>query len=147
MSRALAVLALCLVVNAHAGTVLISDARIHASPPTIRVLAGYMHIKNVSASEQTITGMASTQFQSVEIHKTEIRDDVARMLKQESLTLQAGEEVLLEPGGMHLMFINPAANLKSGDQVDLTLTLHNGETIPLTIDVINPGSAHRHEHH
>jgi copper(I)-binding protein len=59
------------------------------------------------------------------MHRTIIENDQARMVKQDSMTVNAGELLKFEPGGSHLMLFNPKKPLQSGDEIDLTLILEN----------------------
>jgi copper(I)-binding protein len=47
----------------------------------------------------------------------------------DSLTLPAGEEVALEPGGYHIMLIDLAEPIEEGDTVPVTLTFENAGEI------------------
>jgi copper(I)-binding protein len=46
-----------------------------------------------------------------------------------SLTLPAGEEVSLEPGGYHIMLIDLAKPIEEGDTVPVTLTFEKAGEI------------------
>lgn len=51
------------------------------------------------------------------------------------LTIPAGGEVALEPGGIHVMMLDLAAPLETGDTFDLTLNTDDGESITVSVEV------------
>lgn len=51
------------------------------------------------------------------------------------LTIPAGGEVTLEPGGLHVMMLDLAAPLETGDTFDLTLNTDDGESITVSVEV------------
>lgn len=53
----------------------------------------------------------------------------------ESLELPAGETVVLEPGGYHIMLIELVAPLESGEEIEVTLTFENGGERTITVPV------------
>ncbi|MGA1051031.1 MAG: copper chaperone PCu(A)C [Ilumatobacteraceae bacterium] len=53
----------------------------------------------------------------------------------DGLTLPAGETVVLEPGGYHIMLLDLAEPLEVGDEVELTLDLGTADDITLTVEV------------
>ncbi len=135
---------------AHAETLNVTEAWVREAPPTSAVNAAYMHIANPGTKEQVITGASSPQFDTVEIHRTEIVDGMARMLPQERLPIPAGGSVNLEPNGLHLMLIQAKQALKAGDHVEINLSLDSGATQKIDAEV-RPGMAegmdHSHHHH
>jgi periplasmic copper chaperone A len=58
-------------------------------------------------------------------------------MKQSSLSVEAREHVTLQPGGYHLMLMNPERIFKADDKVALQLHFSNGEVLHLTVPVRN----------
>ncbi|MCG8325991.1 MAG: copper chaperone PCu(A)C [Thiotrichales bacterium] len=142
----------CLVLMLLSNTVMsaqlqISGARIHEAPPAASVLAGYSEITNTSG-EAVVTGVFnSPDFARVELHETQIEGDIARMVKQDKLVLEAGETVTLQPGGMHFMFIEPVRKLRAGDRTTLIIRFSDGTEQTQAFEVIKAGAGHDHSHH
>lgn len=135
-----------------AETLRVSGAWVREGPPNAVVLAAYMRIENRSASDAVVVGTSSPQFQRVEIHRTEVRDGIARMLPQERLRIPAGAAIELQPGGLHLMLIQPAQRLESGAQVEIELQLDGGRRQQVAAEVRpaanSSGTDHsQHQHH
>ena len=134
--------------TADAGAPLeVSDARVPEAPPVATVLAGYMKITNRTADAVTIVAVRSSQFKHVEIHRTETRDGMARMVKQDAIEVAAGKSLELAPGGLHLMLIEPQQALRDGDIVALTVVLSNGQEVTVNAPVRRETAGHEHHHH
>lgn len=132
-----------------ADTLQVDDAWVRAGPPTAEVLAAYLRLRNTGDSARKIVAAESPAFERVEMHRTVIEDGMARMLPQSSLTVPAGGELVLEPGGYHLMLIQPNAPLKNDDKVELTLTDADDNRLSFTA-VVRPPQAmdeNDHQHH
>lgn len=109
-----------------ADSIIVYDSWIRSAPPNAKVLAAYMYIMNESAEPRSLTAVSSSSFEKVEMHRTELHDGMMRMVNQKQLHIPAGESLLLEPGGYHLMLIKPKSVPKAGDKVKLQLYFDNG---------------------
>lgn len=128
----------------------ISGAWIREAPPGQSVLAGYMKIRNDSDTPRRITAVKSAAFGSAEIHRTVMKDGMASMEAQAELVIPAMGSVVLEPGGLHLMLIDPHKSLRAGERVELALQIEPNLTQTVTAEVRRSGSAepgHSHHHH
>jgi copper(I)-binding protein len=119
-------------VIADTPSVIVRDAWIAEAPPVARVLACYMTIENPSDREQVLTRVTSPLFSDIEIHRTELRDGIARMWPESKLVILPKGKVVFQRGGYHLMLINPVRPLHAGDTVDLTLEFEKG--LKLTVN-------------
>ena len=120
---------------AHADGLTISKAWVREAPPTSAVNAAYMQIANPGAKDLAITGANSPQFETVEIHRTEIVEGVARMIPQERLPVPAGGSVSLEPNGLHIMLIQAKQPLHAGDHVEINLQVEGGTALKVDAEV------------
>ncbi len=133
--------------GAHAEALNVTGAWVREAPPTSAVNAAYMQIANPGATQQVITGARSAQFDSVEIHRTEIVDGMARMTPQDSLPVPANGSVTLEPNGLHLMLIQAKQPLQAGDHVMIDLLLDGGASVTVHAEVRSGGAVEDHSHH
>ncbi|MBI4842799.1 MAG: copper chaperone PCu(A)C [Nitrospirae bacterium] len=126
----------------------ITGAWVREAPPGMKMLAAYMVLKNSSDKDITLKEVASPQFDSVEMHRTEIEDGRSRMVKQDSILVKAGSSFLLSPGGYHLMLMGPKAELKEGDSVEFRLSFSDGGELSLAAPVKKDtgGGMHHMEH-
>ncbi len=121
----------------HAELPLITDARVPATPPGAKVAAGYLTVTNSADEPLILESVSSTSVPKVELHLTEIKNDVASMTEQDEITIPAGETLAFSHGGYHLMLMNLEESLMAGDVIDLTLQTSAGE-VELSMPVIEP---------
>ena len=111
------------------------DAWIRHLPPAVPVRAGYVVISNPSSRPVTIVAAASPAFARVEFHRSVERDGKLQMERVESVTIAPGARLAFEPGGLHLMLIEPRARLRPGDRVELELRTDDGRVLRLDMAV------------
>lgn len=123
-------------VNAFsADELMVHNAWVRSAPPSAKVLAAYMNIMNMSAENRALTGVSSRLCETVEMHKTEMHGSMMRMVPQEKLIIPAGGALTLEPGGFHLMLINPKSEVREGDRIDMELKFDDGSTLHVKMPV------------
>jgi copper(I)-binding protein len=111
--------------------------------------AGFMTIRNTGATPDRLVGGRSPVATAVELH-THVRDgDVMRMRPVTAIDLPAGQEVLLAPGGLHLMLIGLNAALQQGTRVPVTLVFERAGEVEVQLSVESagargPAQGHRH---
>ncbi|MBF0358344.1 MAG: copper chaperone PCu(A)C [Magnetococcales bacterium] len=106
---------------AMADGIKVEEAWVRAAPPSVKVLAAYMTIKNDGDTGKTIIGAHSPQFAKVEFHESLNLNGMATMIARDSLVIGAGSEVALKPGGYHMMLIGSQRMIHPGDKISLTL--------------------------
>ena len=131
----------------YGATLEVHDAWIREAPPTASVLATYMVISNTREAPAEITAIASPDFDHPELHRTVVESGVARMVPIKKLQIPAGERISLEPGGIHLMLINPQRPLREGDTVTLVIHCADGFSNTFTVPVIRAAGEVAHQHH
>lgn len=108
---------------------IILDPVVNATPPGAEVTAGYLTLINETSSEIVITGAYSPTIAKVEIHRSIIKDDVAKMELQDSVKLAPGATVKFEHGDYHLMLMALTKPLKEGQSVDIILSTSVGDML------------------
>ena len=99
--------------------------------------AAYMLLHNHSTEDDAFVGASSDVAGAVEIHLSQMKaDGTIEMIKQESVIIPADEGLELKPGSYHLMLIGLKQDLKTGDEITLTLHFKNHEDITLTAPVL-----------
>jgi copper(I)-binding protein len=63
------------------------------------------------------------------LHKSETVNGVDQMVHVDSVPVPAHQSVTFAPGGFHLMCMSPAASLKPGTTVPVTLSFKDGGTL------------------
>lgn len=110
------------------------DAWSPEAPPG-RMMAGFMELRNHSDEAIVLVDATSPQFGHVEIHTMVMEDGVMRMRRLDQLPIEPGDGVTLEPGGLHLMFIEPLGQMRLGDLIDVELIDEQGRSYPLQAEV------------
>ena len=105
----------------------VNDPWVREAPPTASVLGGYMVLSNTGGGDCVVVGVRAAEFERAMFHRTEEEDGATRMTHQEEVTVPAREQLVFEPGGFHVMLMQPAQPLKEGDLVQVTLVLDSGE--------------------
>lgn len=127
-----------------------SNAWSPEAPPVAPVMAGYVTIQNSSAQAVNITAASCSEFKHVEIHDMLEQDGMMRMIKQDSLTIPASGQVVLQRGGMHIMLMKPKRVIKAGEQLAVDFTTADGATYRVNFEVrqsVSSDDAHQHHHH
>jgi len=125
---------------------LVIDPVVNATPPGAKVTAGYLTLMNETNTEIVITGAYSPTISRVEIHRSFVKDDVAKMELQESVSLAPGGTVEFVHGGYHLMLMELTEPLAEGQSVDIILTTSVGDML-IEMPVQKIGTAmHKAQH-
>lgn len=117
----------------------ITDAWVRQVPPAARMTAGYLRVANPGPEELVIVGAESSVFGSIEMHGTIMEDGVARMRHQDTVTVGPGEVVSFEPGGLHLMLMQPLDGIPTSGEIAITLLLADGGRLEFSAPVGQPG--------
>lgn len=110
-----------------ASSITLTDTWVKAVPDGMTAVFGT--VTNSADRDITITAANSDAASAVELH--EVVDDVMRPVEG-GLTVAAGESLMLQPGGYHLMLMGITAPIVPGDEIAVTLTLSDGSTVGFT---------------
>jgi len=122
-------------------------AWVRAVPPTSTVTAAYMNIHNASQADIALLSGSTKAFKTVELHQTVFEGELAKMVKQEKITIPAQGMTELKPGDYHIMLIDRQVDLKVGDMVELTLQFSDESTQTLNIEVKQADMPMMHHKH
>ena len=114
----------------------IRDPWIKNLPPSVPVRAGYMTIHNPQTKAVSVVSLRSDAFASIEIHQTVEQDGMMRMEQLPSLKIESNSSVQLEPGGLHLMMMNPSEPTQPGDLLEIIIVLDDGSEQKVKMQVI-----------
>jgi len=117
-----------------------------ATPPGVKVAAGYLVIVNRSASADRLVGASSPAAARVETHVSEKQGDVLRMREVKGYEIPAQGSFELKPGGAHLMLVDIKRPFKDGEKVPLVLRFQNGGEVKAELQVKALGAAKAHGH-
>jgi len=89
------------ILSADMALLVAEQPRAMQPPPGASVAAGFMTLSNHSDQDVVITGASSAAFERIEIHESVIENDVAKMIRQDALTVPAKGEIELTHGSYH----------------------------------------------
>jgi periplasmic copper chaperone A len=93
------------------------------------MLVGFGRLENHCPNAVAITGARSGAFGDVSLHRTSVVDGISRMRPVASLPIAANGAATLQPGGLHLMLMQPASALKPGATVQIVFRLQDGREV------------------
>lgn len=109
--------------------VALTNGVVRAKGTDVEMTAIFGTLTNASDEDVQIVGIdTDLEDGSHEIH--EVVDGVMQE-KEEPLTIPAGQDHVLEPGGDHFMIMDHAADIPAGDVVSVTIELADGDVIEL----------------
>ncbi|MFZ9667579.1 MAG: copper chaperone PCu(A)C [Steroidobacteraceae bacterium] len=107
-----------------------------ASAPGQTVGGGFMTILHQGATEDRLVSATTPIARDVQIHTMNMDGGVMRMRPIEGgLAIPAGGRVVLQPGGLHLMFMELSAPLVAGSSFPVTLRFANAGDIKVEFNV------------
>jgi periplasmic copper chaperone A len=77
----------------------------------------------------------------VEFHEHSMSNGVMTMRQLDSIEVKPGAFVQLLPGGLHIMLFDLKRPLKAGDSFPLTLKLADGESVTVSVPVLDATAA------
>lgn len=98
--------------------------------------AAYMVIQNTGDGTDRLLSISADFSDMLEIHETQVVDDIARMVPQENgVEITANSTVEFRQGGLHVMIMQLEEELTAGEDVELTLTFENAGEIKISATV------------
>ena len=130
----------------------VRDPWVVLAPPGAYATAAFMEWRNDDDQPVHVVGADAPGFETVELHRSFNEDGMHRMVRQDRITVPAGESVALAPGGLHIMLIGPERAPAEGDRIAIELAFDDGSTQTVEA-VVRPraarpaGHSHDHGHH
>ncbi|GGB51521.1 hypothetical protein GCM10011316_24430 [Roseibium aquae] len=123
------------------GDLVLEQPWTRATPPNAKAGGGFVTITNQGADADRLIGAAAGVSDRVEIHEMAVVDGVMKMRELENgIEIPAGETVMLQPGGLHIMFMGLNGKFEEGTMIPVTLTFEKAGTIDVELAVGAMGS-------
>ena len=113
----------------------VRDAWVAEALPGQSMTAAYMIISNQGDVDEELLSVESEVAEKVELHKMEQQGEMMRMRRVDSIVIGPGEEVELEPGGLHIMLIGLTREVKEGDTIEFKLNFESGANLMVSAPV------------
>jgi copper(I)-binding protein len=148
--RPFTVLAVALSLSGYAmAQTTVEDAWARATVPGQPATGAFMTL--TADSDSTLLSVQSPAAKDTQIHQSTMKGDVMSMLPVDEVSLPAGEPVVFDANGYHVMLMGLVKQVKEGDAVPLTLKIKNarGEEETLEVNAVAralnaPDHAHAH---
>jgi periplasmic copper chaperone A len=102
-----------------------------ASIGTARPSAAYVTIRNTGDKADRLVSIETPVAARSEVHEMEEEGGVMKMRPAGPLEIPPGEEVRLEPGGIHIMLMQLRQPLKEGKSIPITFTFRQAGDITM----------------
>jgi hypothetical protein len=96
---------------------------------------GFMSLTNGNHESLVLDGVTSPAFADGSIHQTTEMNGASRMAPVKAVTIAPSSTVRFQPGGYHLMLMQPRRQLQPGDHVPITLRFANGQSLEVLFEV------------
>jgi periplasmic copper chaperone A len=107
---------------------------------------GFLTLTGGAAADRLLSASAGVS-KAVELHKMEMDGNVMRMRPVDGIDVPAGATVMLQPGGLHIMFIGLNKTLKAGDSFPMTLKFEKAGEVKVDVKVTTMrADAGEHKH-
>ena len=108
--------------------IIIEYSWVRAAAPGTKVMAAYMTIENNSVKpiEMDIKKIISKGFKKTEVHKSSL-NGMMTMEKIDTIIIKPNESLVLEPGGLHFMLINPEKVPEQNTAVEMLIFFKQGK--------------------
>ncbi|HWS77187.1 MAG TPA: copper chaperone PCu(A)C [Thermomonas sp.] len=116
----------------------VKDGWIRLVPGGMPMQAGFGRIDNRCPMPATIVSASSTAYGSIELHESKVVDGVSRMREVPELRIAPDGAAVLQPGGLHLMLMQPKTALKPGSRIAIEFTLKDGRKLLGEFEVRKP---------
>jgi copper(I)-binding protein len=98
-------------------------------------MAGYMELRNDSGQLRELVAVTAEGFASTMVHRTEYGEGRASMVHVDKLEIPPNSRVTFEPGGLHIMLMQPQRRLIAGDVVTIRLQFDDGTALDVAFPV------------
>ncbi len=111
-------------------TLQISQAYLRQMPPGQSVTSAYLVLSNRGDAVCTLVDAVIDLADRIEFHRHTYVDGVMQMRRVDQLLVAPGEDLIFQPGGLHMMVFNPDRIALKKRPAKLTLrTLNCGEVV------------------
>lgn len=118
----------------------VANAWARATPPSAKMGAAYLTIKNTGSKEDRLKSVTTEVASSPQIHTMTMDNGVMQMRGlTEGLVISADGEAVLSPDGTHIMLIGLKQPLVEGQKIDLLLHFETAGTVKVTADIKSIG--------
>ena len=116
---------LFLISHSAISEIVVKNAWVRAAPAGSKTMAAYMLIDNQGSQTMSSSKIIANGFERTELHRSFIDNNIAKMKKLENISINGNESLTLEPGGLHLMLINPKKVPIKNSKIEMLIFFEN----------------------
>lgn len=129
-------IACCLAPLGALAHIVVSEAWVKPTIPGTENGAAYFTLLNHNDHPVTLLGVSTEVARASEVHQHVMSEEgIMRMRRVPELTLAAGEQVVFQPGGYHVMLFGVKNPFKVGDNVAFQLQFADAEPLDVVAEV------------
>lgn len=132
-SRLLALVVFLGTAAASQAQVIVKEPWVRSTVPGQQATGAFMQL--TSRQDVKLVMASSPMAGVVAVHQMKMENDIMTMRPVVALALPAGQTVELKSGGYHLMMMDLKKQIKTGDEVSLTLVFEGAQGKRETVDV------------
>ena len=118
----------------------LKDAWARASAGMARAGAAFMAIDNTGGEADRVIAASSPVSPITELHTHIKEGEVMRMRQVPDIAVPANDTVMLQPGGLHVMFMKLPEPLQEGQTFPVTLTFEKAGDMTVEVTVQGAGA-------
>ena len=134
---------------------MVEDSWARATAGPAKAGAAYLTISNMGHETDRLVAVKSDLAKRTEIHNHLMEDGVMKMRHVEAVEVSPGTPTILQPGGLHIMFMGLNKPFVEGETLPMTLVFEKAGEIDVKFSVQGVGAkskkhdghgAHKHKH-
>lgn len=120
---------------AQTATVTAKDVWVREAPAGRPTTAVFLVLTNSGTTARHVVSGATAVADTLELHEMKRDGNMMQMSPVSRITVPAGGDVTLRPGGLHLMLFGLRKPLVAGDTIRVSLTLDDGTKLEVPAEV------------
>lgn len=130
------------------GDIVVEQAWARLAPGGARTGAVYLTVHNKSGQDDLLLAVDSPVAESTAVHETIVENDVARMEPLPAgVSLPSHGEVVMRPGGMHIMMTGVSADIKVGGLLPVKMVFRDAGSLDFEVPVVPLSASDPDEKH
>lgn len=106
--------------------IVITEAEVQVPIPGKNLTSAYFLLRNKGQHPRHLVGVQADFADRAELHSHEMKDGMARMRRQDSVTIAPRSELRFKSGGHHVMLFDLSRRPRTGDRLELVLEFRDG---------------------
>lgn len=130
------------------GDIFVEQAWARLAPGGSGMGSVYLTVHNMSGQDDLLLAVDSPVAKSTAVYETNVKDGVASMDPLPmGVTLPSHDEVVMRPGGIHIMLSGVTKDTKVGSLLPVTMVFRDAGSLDLEVPVVPLGAGEPAEKH